>query len=228
MSGAGRSAGDTRTIILATRSRGKLRELEPLFGDAGFHVFDLDAAGMPEDREAEDSLERFETFEENALAKARHFFERSGGARAVVADDSGLEVVALAGRPGVRSKRWSGRTDLTGLALDAANNSKLLAELGRLEREGSDAERLLATERRARYVCVAVYVDRAGERLFRGECGGRILREPRGAGGFGYDPLFELDGTGTTFAELDRVAKERVSHRGRAFRKLVATLAERS
>ncbi len=228
MNEAERTASNQRTIILATRSRGKLRELRPLFAEAGFDVLDLDAAGMLEDPRAEDELEHFETFEENALAKARYFFELAGGERPVVADDSGLEVFALGGRPGVRSKRWSGRGELSGLALDEANNAKLLAELARVERDGSDMERSLAAERRARYVCAAVYVDRDGERVYRGECNGRILREPRGAGGFGYDPLFELEGSSSTFAEIDRAAKEKVSHRGRAFRRLVTALDERS
>lgn len=212
-----------RAIILATRSRDKLRELRPIFAAAGFDVLDLDAAGMPEER-SEDGLEHYETFEENALAKARHFFERSGGVRPVVADDSGLEVFALGGQPGVRSKRWSERSDLSGAALDAANNEKLLEELARVEREGSEGWKV--HDRRARYVCAAAYVDGERERVFRGECGGSILRAPRGTGGFGYDPLFELEGTSYTFAEIDRAAKERVSHRGRAFAKLVAALRE--
>jgi XTP/dITP diphosphohydrolase len=213
-----------RVIVLATRSSGKLRELRPIFSAAGFEALDLDAAGMPEEREVEDTLECYETFEENALAKARHFFERSGGVRPVVADDSGLEVFALGGQPGVHSKRWSARPGLSGVALDSANNEKLLAELAKVEREGSGDAR--AHGRRGRYVCVAAYVDGERERLFRGECEGHILRAPRGAGGFGYDPLFELEGSDHTFAEMDRAAKERVSHRGRAFAQLVNALRE--
>lgn len=212
------------TIVLATRSPDKLRELRPIFRVAGIDVMDLDTARMPEDPAAEASLERFDTFEENALAKARHFFERSGGVRPVVADDSGLEVFALGGQPGVRSKRWSGRRGLSGAALDAANNAKLLAELQRIasERPGTFSEE----DRRGRYVCAAAYVDASRERVFRGECAGRILRSPRGTGGFGYDPLFELEGQGVTFAELDREAKERWSHRGKAFAQLVTALRE--
>jgi XTP/dITP diphosphohydrolase len=212
-----------RAIVLATRSRDKLRELRPIFAAAGIEVRDLDAAGMPEEQEVENSLERFETFEENALAKARHFFERSGGVRPVVADDSGLEMLALGGKPGVHSKRWSARPGLSGVALDAANNEKLLAELAKVESSGGAAS---AHGRRGRYVCVAAYVDRHREQVFRGECEGHILNAPRGAGGFGYDPLFELDGTDHTFAEIERSAKERVSHRGRAFAQLVNALRE--
>lgn len=211
-------------IVLATRSGHKLRELRPIFAAAGIDVLDLDAAGMPEERDVEDTLERYGTFEENALAKARHFFQRSGGDRPVVADDSGLEVFALGGQPGVRSKRWSARPGLAGAALDAANNEKLLAELAKVDREGTGDER--AHDRRGRYVCVAAYVDGDREELFRGECEGHILFAPRGAGGFGYDPLFELEGTTRTFAEIDRAAKERVSHRGRAFARLVTALRE--
>lgn len=222
--GAGSRASSASPIVLATRSRDKLRELVPIFAAAGFEVLDLDEVGMPEDRVVEDTLERFDTFEANALAKARHFFERSGGARPVVADDSGLEVFALGAQPGVRSKRWSERADLSGAALDAANNEKLLSELERVEREGSEEARSL--NRRGRYVCVAAYVDGERERVFRGECAGQILRSPRGAGGFGYDPLFELEGTKRTFAEIERAAKERVSHRGKAFAQLVAALRE--
>lgn len=213
-----------RAMVLATRSSGKLRELRPIFAAAGITVLDLDAAGMPEEREVEDTLECYDTFEANALAKARHFFERSGGALPVVADDSGLEVFALGGQPGVHSKRWSARPGLSGVALDAANNERLLAELAKVEREGSGEA--AAHGRRGRYVCVAAYVDGERERLFRGECEGHILLAPRGAGGFGYDPLFELEGTNHTFAEIDRAAKERVSHRGKAFARLVTALGE--
>jgi XTP/dITP diphosphohydrolase len=214
----------TRTILLATRSSGKLRELRPIFAAAGIEVLDLDAAGMPEEQDVEDTLECYGTFEENAVAKARHFFERSGRARPVVADDSGLEVFALGGKPGVHSKRWSARPGLSGVALDAANNEKLLAELAKVERERSGGANV--DGRRGRYVCVAAYVDGEDERLFRGECEGHILHAPRGTGGFGYDPLFELEGTRHTFAEIDRAAKERVSHRGKAFAQLVTALRE--
>jgi len=222
MSGATSGTASGRAIIIATRSRDKLRELRPIFAAAGIDVLDLEAAGLPEDPVVEAALERYDTFEENALAKARHFFERSGGERPVVADDSGLEVFALGGQPGVHSKRWSARPGLSGVALDASNNEKLLGELARVESAGVHTD----DARRGRYVCVAAYVDHGRERIFRGECEGHILRAPRGSGGFGYDPLFELEGTNYTFAEMDRAAKERVSHRGRAFAQLVKALRE--
>ncbi len=198
-------------ILIATRSRGKLDELIPLFTAAGLEVIDLAAAGIEERPVEEEVIEQYATFEENALAKARYFHERSGG-RPTVADDSGLEVVALGGRPGVHTKRWSGRTDLAGAALDAANNTKLLAELNGV------------ADRRARYVCAAAYVDATHTLTARGETTGRILRAPRGSGGFGYDPLFESDELGLTFAEVERGVKERVSHRGRAFVQLIAAI----
>jgi len=197
-------------FLLATRSAGKLRELRPFFAESGFEVIDLNEAGLPE-RAEEHSLEAFATFEENALAKARCFFERSGG-MTTIADDSGLEVEALGGAPGVLSKRWSGRADLTGPELDSANNAHLLEALaGELNR-------------RARYVCVAALVARSTEVVERGVATGMILDRPRGEAGFGYDPYFFSDELHATFAEVDRQTKERVSHRGRAFRALLDAL----
>lgn len=193
-------------IILATRSEGKLNELRPLFVAAGFNVVDLSEVGIEEDDD-ENDLEKFDTFEENAFAKARYFYETSGGITSV-ADDSGLSVNALGGRPGVRSKRWSGRDDLTGRALDEENNRKLISEL-----DG-------ASDRSARYVCVAAYVGLGRELAARGETLGRIVDPPRGTNGFGYDPYFESAETGRTFGEMTRQEKERISHRGRAFRDL--------
>ena len=199
--------------LLATRSLGKLYELRPMFSAAGLEVIDLDAAGIAESN-AEEKLEEFETFEENALSKASYFRAKSG--LVTIADDSGLEVQALGGAPGVRTKRWSGRTDLEGRALDVANNEFLLRKLGK------------STDRRARYVCVAALVDERGHRTFRGETEGEILEEPRGEGGFGYDPLFLSSDLGITFAEAERAVKERSSHRGRAFSQLIAWLARRA
>ncbi|HEY9228437.1 MAG TPA: RdgB/HAM1 family non-canonical purine NTP pyrophosphatase [Gemmatimonadaceae bacterium] len=198
--------------ILATRSAGKLRELRPLFRAHGLDVIDLVEAGVPETAE-EDGLEVFETFEENALAKARYFFQRTG--RPTFADDSGLEVAALNSGPGVRSKRWSGRTDLSGQALDDENNRRLV-EVLRTE-----------VDRRARYVCAAAYADAAGSIVVRGETRGEIVDRPRGENGFGYDPFFQSHELGRTFGEATREEKELVSHRGRAFRALLDRLDER-
>ena len=199
-------------LLIATRSAGKLRELRELFGRADLDVVDLAQAGVAPSA-VEDGLEVADTFEGNALAKARYFADLTQ--RAVVADDSGLEVTALDGQPGVRSKRWSGRTDLTGLPLDAANNARLIDELRGL------------TNRAARYVCVAALVEHGVERTFRGTTDGVILEAPRGTEGFGYDPYFFSSELGKTFGEASLAEKEGVSHRGRAFRALVAALRER-
>lgn len=199
-------------LLIATRSAGKLRELRELFARAGLDVVDLNEAGVAPSA-VEDDLEVADTFEDNALAKARYFAGLTR--RAVIADDSGLEVAALGGRPGVRSKRWSGRTELAGLPLDAANNARLIDELRGL------------TNRDARYVCVAALVDHGAERTFRGTAEGVILEEPRGTEGFGYDPYFFSSELGKTFGEASLVEKEGVSHRGRAFRALIEALRER-
>ncbi len=196
-------------ILLATRSAGKLRELRPIFRAAGLSVVDLSELGIPESTE-EEALEGYETFEENALSKARYFHRRTG--LAVASDDSGLEVEALGGRPGVRSKRWSGRTDLSGKELDGANNALLLQSLRGV------------ADRRARYVCVAAYVDGTRELLRRGETSGVIVDDPRGAGGFGYDPYFLPAEAGRTFGELSISEKESMSHRGRAFSALIRAI----
>lgn len=196
-------------LLLATRSAGKLRELRPLFAAHGIRVADLADAGIAESA-VEDELEAHDTFEANALAKARYFHSLTG--RPTVADDSGLIVDALGGLPGVHSKRWSGRGDLGGLALDKENNRLLLDRL----RDVAD--------RRAHYVCVAAYVDAARALTRRGSVHGRILEGARGANGFGYDPLFLSDELGRTFGEASRAEKEQVSHRGRAFRALLDAL----
>ena len=198
-----------RTVLLATRSQGKRRELRALFASSDFDVIDLDDAGLTPDLVEED-LEVFPTFEENALAKARYFFARSG--IPAIADDSGLAVDALAGAPGVRSKRWSGRDDLSGQGLDDENNRLLLKALTGV------------AERTARYVCAAAFAEAGTEIVERGEVQGRILESGRGAGGFGYDPLFLADELGKTFGEVSSDEKERVSHRARAFRRLVARI----
>jgi len=181
----------------------------------GLKVLDLEEAGVPHDP-AEDSLEPHDTFEENALSKARYFRRLSG--LPTVADDSGLEVDALGGAPGVRSKRFAPDADAEGEALDEANNRHLLRSL-----EGTPPSR-----RSARYVCVAVLVN--GDEhssAFRGEAPGEILPAGRGSGGFGYDPLFFDRELGKTFAEIPRDVKNGRSHRGRAFRALAQSLRRR-
>lgn len=199
-----------RRMLVATRNPGKLAELRPMFASIGVEVVDLDEVGLPEAAE-EEGLEAFDTFEANALAKARYFHDRSGGLP-TVADDSGLVVDALGGRPGVKSKRFSGRTDLTGAALDAANIRVLLGALDGV------------TDRRARFVC-SVALVRGGEVVIRrGVVEGRILDAPVGTHGFGYDPVFFAPELGATFGEASDAAKARVSHRARAFAALAAVL----
>jgi XTP/dITP diphosphohydrolase len=200
-------------LLLATRSAGKLRELLPLCSARGIEALGLEAAGVVESR-VEDELEMLDTFEGNALAKARHFFEQTRIPTA--ADDSGLVVPALGGQPGVKSKRWSGRPDLSGRALDEENNRLLIERLRGV------------ADRRAYYVCAAAYVDASGEIVRRGEVHGRIVDEPRGDEGFGYDPYFEADELdGRTFGEASREEKETVSHRARAFGALLDAIAAR-
>jgi XTP/dITP diphosphohydrolase len=203
------SARNASAILLATRSAGKLRELRPMFNAAGLSILDLAELGITESADETD-LERYDTFEDNALAKARYFHVRTG--MAVVADDSGLEVEALGKQPGVRSKRWSGRADLAGGALDEANNALLVRSLRGV------------ADRRARYVCVAAYVDDERSILRRGEAAGVIVDEPRGTSGFGYDPHFVAAGTGRTFGELSVSEKQQLSHRGRAFSALIRAI----
>jgi XTP/dITP diphosphohydrolase len=147
------------------------------------------------------------TFEANALAKARDAYRATG--LASVADDSGLEVAALNGMPGVLSARWSGRH-----GDDSANTALLLAQLGEVPDSRRDAAFVSA--------CALVY--RAGEVVVRGEWPGAIVREPRGDGGFGYDPVFLPTGSERTAAELSPSEKDAVSHRGRALALLVPAL----
>lgn len=201
--------------VLATRNSGKVRELRALFAEAGIAVMDLDQAGIPSSPD-EEGLEVFDTFEANALAKARWFAARAGG-RAVVADDSGLEVLALGGAPGVHSKRWSGRTECSGVELDAANNELLLGRLRGAE------------DRRARFVCAAAWSaqDEGRSLVVRGEVPGCIVDHAAGSHGFGYDPLFFVTELGATMGEATVQEKQRVSHRGRAFAALIDAVRAR-
>jgi XTP/dITP diphosphohydrolase len=204
-------------FLLATRSAGKLRELRQIFSDFELDVVDLSTLGIRE-TPVEDGLEAYDTFEENALAKARYFFELSGGLP-TFGDDSGMCVDVLNGEPGVYSKRWSGRKDLSGRELDDANNAKLVARMQKALRD--DPARYTDT---ARYVSVAAFKDRAGEVIRRGETAGRVLLTPRGTGGFGYDAYFEAPDLGGTFAESTIENTAASSHRARSFRALIGAL----
>ena len=210
----------SQRFLLATRSVGKLLELREIFSDFGLEVVDISTLGIPETAE-ENDLEQFETFEENALAKVRYFFNISGG-MSTFADDSGMCVDALGGEPGVHSKRWSGRLDLERVALDEANNAKLVARMRAARSDHGDR----FTDA-ARYVSVAAFKDAAGELTQRGEIEGRVLESPRGTRGFGYDPYFEAPDLGGTFAESSIVNTAARSHRARSFRALLGALRAR-
>lgn len=204
-------------LVVATRSGHKMREIRQILGDVeGLAVLDLEDVGIPEDP-AEDDIEAYETFEENALAKARHFLALTG--LPTVADDSGIAVDALAGAPGVRSKRFAPDAGLEGRERDDANNSYLVERLAGVAPEA----------RTARYVCVAALVEPGADPVFaRGEAPGLVVSEPRGRGGFGYDPHVLDPDLGLTFAEMSPEQKNARSHRGRAFRELARLLRERA
>ena len=189
------------TLVLATRNAGKLRELARILGTQ------VALAGLEEFPDAPDVPETGATFEANALLKARAIAGHTG--LPAVADDSGLCVDALGGMPGVLSARWAGRH-----GDDKANLDLVLAQVA----DVPDA-RL-----RAQFVCAAALVvpgNAAREVVVTGSLDGRLVRVPRGTGGFGYDPIFLPDGFHQTTAEMTAEAKDAISHRGRAFRALV-------
>lgn len=203
-------------ILAATRSAGKQPEIRRVLEPGGVEVVFPGDLGLWETPE-EEALELGETFEANARRKAEHFARLTGFP--TVADDSGLEVFSLGGAPGVRSRRWAGAHG-PAEAVDAANNAELLRRLS-----GAPEHR-----RRARYRCVLVLLrgQNSVPEVFEGICTGRILEEPRGTGGFGYDPLFLSDDLHHTFGEATPDEKDAVSHRGRALRALAAALAPKS
>lgn len=192
-------------LVVATRNRGKLQEIQALLDGVVATVrCAADFAGFPET--IEDGL----TFQENALKKAREAMLFTG--LPALADDSGLVVDTLDGRPGVYSARFAGEG-----ADDAANNRRLLEEL----------DDVPAGQRQAAFVCVLALVTPAGvEQVFSGRVGGVILTAERGDGGFGYDPLFLVDGFDRTMAELSLRQKNMVSHRGRALQHFRAYLEQ--
>jgi XTP/dITP diphosphohydrolase len=186
-------------VLLATANPGKIRELHRILGSSG-----IDIVGL-EGHVANDEIETGITFSENALLKARYYHKLR---RIVtIADDSGLEVEALDGAPGIYSARFGG----PGLT-DAERTGRLLEALNDVPPE----------RRKARFVCVAAIVWDAGELTFEGHASGTLLTAPRGRGGFGYDPIFFYEPLDRTFAELDPAKKARVSHRGKAFGQLAA------
>ncbi|HEX4560208.1 MAG TPA: non-canonical purine NTP pyrophosphatase [Gemmatimonadales bacterium] len=206
-------------LLVATRSAGKAREIRSLLEGLPFGI------ELPQDRfldrlPEEDDLESGATYAENAVLKARYFSERARGEVPTVADDSGLEVDALDGAPGVHSARWAGGgAGATDGKQDARNNTKLVAALQGVSEK----------KRTARYRCVVAFLDRLDgtPEIVEATCEGRIVLEPRGSGGFGYDPYFFSPELGLTFGEAALPAKHRVSHRGRAFRALAEMLLRR-
>lgn len=189
-------------FVVATRNPNKLRELREALPN-------LELAPLPEDVEL--PPEDGETFAENALGKAEAAFEATG--RPSIADDSGIEAAALDGRPGVRSARYAGEH-----ATDEENLAKLMDEVGRSD------------DRRVAYVCALAMVDASGKSLLvEGRCEGELAQEPRGSGGFGYDPAFvPSEGDGRTMAELSASEKHALSHRGRAARDLAEVIGQGS
>jgi len=199
-------------LLVGTRSPGKTREIRELFAGLPFDlVFPADRLLAPLPEEAD--LERAMSYAENAVAKARYYATRAG--LPAVADDSGIEVEYIGGAPGPRSARWAGASG----DVDAANNALLLEQLAGVPPES----------RGARYRCVVAFLATPSNvpEIVEATCEGFILTEPRGTGGFGYDPLFYSPELHMTFGEAPPAAKHRVSHRGRAFRALIEVLLRR-
>jgi XTP/dITP diphosphohydrolase len=190
-------------ILIATTNQGKIQEIRSLV--KGLPTEFVSLSEVPDIPEV---VEDGTTFEENALKKARVIARSTG--MATVADDSGLCVDALNGRPGVHSARYAGQN-----ASDEDKYRRILEEM----------QAVPDSERSARFVCALALVAPDGqELLFRGVCEGRITHEPQGTLGFGYDPIFYFEEAGCTFAEMDREAKNLVSHRGRALRQFAEFL----
>ena len=193
-----------KQIVLATGNPGKVREIDELLAGLGFEVVPQSAFKVPEAEET--GL----TFVENAIIKARNAAAHTG--LSAIADDSGLEVDALNGAPGVHSSRYAGKN-----ASDQDNLDKLLAELADLPEE----------RRAARFQCVMVYLRHANDPtpiVYQGTWEGRVMSAPRGGNGFGYDPVFYVPTHECSSAELPPALKNRLSHRGQALRKLIALL----
>jgi XTP/dITP diphosphohydrolase len=191
------------TIVVATANRGKLSEIRSLLGVLPVQVLSaLEALGEAMPKVVEDG----DSFEDNALKKAR--LVAAEAMLLTLADDSGLEVEALGGRPGVRSARFAGEG-----ATDAENNAELLRQM-----DDVDDDSRKACFRAA--IALVDPWDPDGEVVVQGRCDGRIARTPSGTGGFGYDPLFIVDDLGRTMAELGEAEKNLASHRGKALRQL--------
>jgi XTP/dITP diphosphohydrolase len=191
------------TLVIASHNRGKVAEIADLLAPLGFAVKSAGDLGLPEPEETEDS------FAGNAALKARAAAEASG--LAALADDSGLCVAALAGAPGIYSARWAGPA------------KDFRVAMARIERELNAKG---ATDRAAKFVCaLALALPGDGTEIFEGVVEGSLVFPPRGTNGFGYDPIFIADGMDITFGEMEPAAKHAISHRARAFEKLLAALS---
>ncbi|MFY9557846.1 MAG: RdgB/HAM1 family non-canonical purine NTP pyrophosphatase [Blastocatellia bacterium] len=188
---------------MATTNRYKIAELKRILSDSGIQVMALAESDSTE------KIENGSSFAENALLKARYYQRLQESP--TIADDSGLEVKVLGGAPGLHSARYAGPT-----ATDEDRIARLLEEM----KDVDDSQRW------ARFVCAAAMVWEGGEKVFLAEVQGSVLRKPRGENGFGFDPIFFYQPLGKTFAELTVSEKATVSHRGQAFRALVAWLTE--
>jgi len=209
---SGQAVTVMREILIATSNAGKLRDFA-----AAAAPFEVSIAAVPQIDALPPAREDAPTFEANACKKAEHYSRYVKG-KYVLADDSGLEVEALGGVPGVHSARYAAE-DSPANSSDEANNARLLDEMAKVE----DAQR------NASFVCcIAVARDGRTEVCFRGQVSGTILHAPRGSGGFGYDPLFFISSLGKTFAEVSPEEKSSLSHRGQAFRKFLAWYASKS
>lgn len=194
---------DVKQLVLASNSAGKLREFTALFAPLGIAIIPQSDLGIaPAD-------EPYFTFVENALTKARHASKESN--LPALADDSGICIAALDGKPGVRSARYAGAD-----SSDAQNNAKVIAELSGL------------SDRRAHYVCALVFIRHALDPepiIVQTKWQGEFIDVPCGESGFGYDPHFWIPSLGKTAAELDPIEKNSISHRGQALRDLLRILA---
>ena len=191
------------TLVIATHNPGKLREIEELVAPFGIDVVSAAALGLPEPEETG------KTFAENAAIKARAAVQGAG--LAALADDSGLAIEALGGAPGIYSARWAGP------------EKDFAAAMAQAERELGEASRKTGVDnRRAAFVCALCLAYPDGrEEVFQGRIEGRLVWPPRGARGFGYDPMFQAEGHEITFGEMEPAEKHKISHRARAFAKLV-------
>ena len=202
-----RGITNMKTFVLASKNKHKAEEIKNILGE-GFEVITQTEAGAGDIEVIEDGA----TFEENAIKKAEEIMRAVG--KPTIADDSGLCVDFLNGAPGVYTARYAGEN-----ATDAENIEKLLTALGGVPEK----------DRGARFVCVIAVAEQGKETVtFRGECEGRIALEPKGEGGFGYDPIFYLDEYCATMSEISAEIKNSISHRSNALKKFVEGIKEES